>query len=97
MNKKIKTVFLLIGILIMIIVASILISAFTIKNSSSFDVKINRTWTKAICDSENFCQDYEISCKDENLVKMVPITGAAVKFSLEWKDPRDEEARKELC
>lgn len=97
MNKRIKKAFLLAGILIMIITVSLLISGHVIKKQIYPDVLINRTWTKAICNTENFCQDYEISCKDENFVKMVPITGAAVQFSESWKDPRDEETRKELC
>lgn len=53
--------------------------------------------TKAICNSENFCQDYEVFCKDKSIVKMSPITGAAVQFPVAWEDPRDEEMRKRFC
>lgn len=53
--------------------------------------------TKAICTENNFCQDYEIFCKDKKIVKMNPITGAVIQFSEDWEDPRDEEIRSGSC
>ncbi len=32
----------------------------------------NYMYTKAICDSSNYCEDYHIECQDEGLVKMTP-------------------------
>ena len=55
------------------------------------------SFTKAICDSKNLCQDYEIFCKDLEVIKMSPITGAVVQFSESWKDPRTLEQRNEFC
>ena len=52
--------------------------------------------TKAICDENNYCEDYEIFCKDKKVVKMSP-TGAAVQYSSNWEDPRDEEIRSGSC
>jgi len=45
-------------------------------------------YTKAICDENNFCQDYEISCSNGEVVKMTPVTGAFIQHSPDWQDPR---------
>ncbi|HEA46347.1 MAG TPA: hypothetical protein ENH99_01040 [Candidatus Pacearchaeota archaeon] len=57
----------------------------------------NHSWTKAICTENNLCQDYEIFCENQNLIRMSPITGASVQFSENWEDPRDEEIREKFC
>lgn len=48
------------------------------------------TYTKAICDENNYCQDYEIVCRNGNVEKINPITGAAVQNPTNWEDPRVE-------
>ena len=53
--------------------------------------------TKAICNEQNLCQDYEIFCENNEIVKMSPITGAVVQFAEDWQDPRDEEIRSGSC
>ena len=53
------------------------------------------SYTKAICD-KNVCQDYEISCQNNQLIYKQPIT-EKVYFSEGWKDPRREEDIKKLC
>ena len=53
--------------------------------------------TKAICTDTNYCQDYHIFCENEKIIKMSPITGAAVQFPSEWTDPRDELVRNKFC
>jgi hypothetical protein len=97
MDRKTRIILLLAAILIVLTLLFISGSA-AIKNSNSADsdTEINRTWTKAICNSDNYCQDYEISCHNNNLVSIKP-TGEVVHFSENWKDPRDEEFRKKLC
>ena len=52
--------------------------------------------TKAICDGNNFCEDYEIQCNGKKVLSINP-TGFAVQFSEDWKDLRDEEIKKKLC
>ena len=54
-------------------------------------------WTKAICDKDNFCQDYFIECQDQEPLRISPITGAAIQFQNNWQDPRTLEQRKRLC
>jgi len=55
------------------------------------------TYTKAICNNSNFCQDNLITCNNEEIVLIQPITGAVVQHSEEWQDPRGETSRDELC
>ncbi len=52
------------------------------------------SYTKAICNEDNYCQDYIITCENGELVNQNPITGAAVQQSSDWEDPRKDEA---LC
>lgn len=53
------------------------------------------THTKAICDENNFCKDYEITCEKGELETMSPITGAFVQHDESWQDPRENPSK--LC
>lgn len=55
------------------------------------------SFTKAICNDTNFCQDYEVSCNGQELVSMQPLTGAAVQYPLDWNDPRTDEEIYKTC
>jgi len=46
------------------------------------------TYTKAICNQSNFCQDYEIICKGNKIIGSKPLTGAVIQHSDDWEDPR---------
>ena len=84
---------------ILLVVTLIVIMSFTISSKTNY-VKIpeyTHSQTKAFCTSENFCQDYQIFCKNQELVSMSPITGAAVQFSSTWQDPRSSEIRNRDC
>jgi len=59
-------------------------------------VKKHYSFTKAICDENNYCQDYEIVCENGELISISP-TGRAVQFSENWQDPRDKETINSLC
>lgn len=52
------------------------------------------TYTKAICNESNYCQDYEIACRNGGVEEISPITGAAIQNPSSWEDPRVES---ELC
>jgi glucan phosphoethanolaminetransferase (alkaline phosphatase superfamily) len=65
------------------------ITGRTVENTYSF--------TKAICNETNYCQDYEIICNSKGLVTAKPITSAAVQYPAYWKDPRDNETISRLC
>lgn len=92
---------LLIGfVLVLIFLTSVLlISSFGLIESFSqkSEFPYTHSYTKAICDKNNYCEDYEIFCKDKKIVKMNPITGAVIQFSEDWEDPRDEEIRNDFC
>jgi hypothetical protein len=91
---------LLIGLVLMLIFLTsvLLISSFGLIESFSqkSEFPYTHSHTKAICDENNYCEDYEIFCKDKKVVKMSP-TGAAVQYSSNWEDPRDEEIRSGSC
>lgn len=59
--------------------------------------KYTHSHTKAICNSENFCQDYEIFCQNQEVIGMSPITGAAIQFPENWEDPRNDKIKNSLC
>jgi hypothetical protein len=52
------------------------------------------TYTKAICNETNFCQDNIITCQDQKLISTKPITGAIIQHPEDWQDPRTPT---ELC
>lgn len=55
------------------------------------------SYTKAICDENNLCQDYEIQCKGKEVIEKKAITGAVVQHSNDWEDSRSEEMIKGIC
>lgn len=91
-----KKIVILSGILILGLIASLALLNSNIKNNDP-ETTYTNSWTKAICDENNYCQDYEIFCKGKELVRISPITGAAIQFSENWEDPRDEETRNRVC
>jgi hypothetical protein len=82
-----KTKNILITVIIILLVSlSFLVSALTEK------VKDNYTYTKAICDENNFCQDHVIVCENKEVVSVSPVTGATIQHSNTWQDPREEKS-----
>ena len=82
-----------------IIVLAAILSFFVVSLSQITGETIGTnhySYTKAICDESNYCEDYEITCKNEEVISLVP-TGSAVKFSEDWQDPRDKEIIKKIC
>jgi hypothetical protein len=82
------------NIAIIIIILLILITGFLLIrfNLTGGVVKDYYTYTKAICDENNFCQDYEITCQNKKLIEMKPITGASIQHSNSWEDPRENKS-----
>jgi len=91
MNKKIL-IFAILFLFILMSTALILS-----KNLTNFNRPAIFSHTKAICNSTNFCIDYEIHCENEKITKMNPITGAVVQFPSTWQDPRDNLTRNKNC
>jgi len=96
---------LLIIILVIIIVALLAtflapsqVSAITGLVISSSKTNINNySFTKAICDENNLCQDHVIVCENQEQRSITPITGAVVQFDQNWQDPRSLEQIEKLC
>ena len=80
--KKTLKIAVIIGILSIFFI-SLLSLALSEKN--------NYSYTKAICNSEKICRDYEIVCQDKELVSMSYL-GAAIYQTPEWQDPRKNES-----
>ena len=55
------------------------------------------SYTRAICNESNYCQDYEINCNYEKTIQLKPITGASIQHSIDWKDPREKIEIEDLC
>jgi len=89
-----KILILLLGILIILIA----ILAFSFLNQKEITGQIinEYTYTTAVCNENNLCQDYEISCQDEKVIDIKP-TGYIVQNSKDWKDPRNPEDIKQWC
>lgn len=82
-------------ILLLILASAISILSFNLMEEDS--VIETNSYTKAICDENNYCQDYVVSCSRNKVLSMNPITGAAVQFSDGWKDPRNEREINGFC
>lgn len=88
--------------ILMIILVTTIVSISAVNYVSDDDtnyVKMSYThsFTKALCNENNLCQDYEITCNEKNIISRSPITGAVVQFPKNWQDPRSEEVKKTFC
>ena len=86
MKKTILIDKILISILIILILISIpqlILTGKTIKK-----IPNQYSYTKSICDKTNYCENYIIECKGNNLIKFNP-TGFAIQQSQNWTDERE--------
>ena len=85
--EKIKISLIFLSIVAIILITSLIFSKTEINSYS---------YTKAICDENNYCEDYEINCYGDKVSSM-KFTGAAIQNSFDWEDPRDNESIESLC
>lgn len=78
MKKKITSVLI---IMILIITTIILLPKIETKRIEKY------SYTTAICDESNYCEDYYIECENKN-AKITP-TGFSIQHNKEWQDPRE--------
>ena len=83
---KTLTKLMIILIILLILVATILLSA------KQIEVKDYYSYTKAICDENNFCQDNIITCENKEVVNVEPITGAFIQQTENWEDSRENKS-----
>ena len=92
-----KTEIILAVLLVMIIALTAITVVSSQQETPNSEASKQHSWTKAICDKNNFCQDYEIECTGNQLVSMSPITGAFIQQDKTWQDPRTFEHRNRVC
>jgi hypothetical protein len=61
------------------------------------NIMYTHSFTKAVCNKNNFCQDYEVFCNNNNLLRIQPITGAFIQFEKDWIDTRDDKEKEIYC
>jgi len=71
---------------------------FIIVNAVKTEPKIvpTSTWTKAVCNEENYCLDIQITCEDDRIIDVKP-TGEGAYFPEDWEDPRPVEIIEKWC
>ncbi len=96
---KIALGLIVVALVLVLVFIPFNLSGYAVRDSSSnakFTPEYTHSWTKAIC-NETQCQDYEIYCNGNNLVRQVPITGAVISIPSGWVDPRNEKMRDRVC
>jgi len=78
--------------LIFLLISKTDLTGYAIKNEKKI-----YTFTKAICNSSNYCQDYKIICENNTALSITPIPNSSAQYSENWKDNRDEKTRNKLC
>jgi hypothetical protein len=73
-------------LLLIFFITQPLLTGKTIQNLPPNDY----TYTRAICNKTNFCQDNIIACKGNELISITPIINATIQHSENWKDPRNK-------
>ena len=76
---KKKTLKILISLLILVLILAIYLVVFQVNFTGNAVKNYSLSFTKAFCDENKNCRDYEITCKGKNLISMNPI-GYAVKI-----------------
>lgn len=74
----------------------LVLGVFCAKNIITLSSESENSLTKAICDENNYCEDYEIVCKGNEIIGLNP-TGFAVQFSEKWEDPRSDKDKEIGC
>ena len=85
-------------VLALIIIALVLGFFITLISAKIDEKNYSNTYsfTKAVCDEKNYCEDYEIKCENGKLAKFSP-TGFTIQNSNDWTDPRTQEDVERLC
>lgn len=91
MNK----IYIIFGILIVIaFIFGLFLSRINLTGNVVAEAE-NYTWTKAVCNSENWCMDVAITCQNGNVAKIEPVD-SLIKNKENWTDIRGNLSSK-LC
>jgi len=91
--KKRTIISIIILILIALAIAVFLYFNYTGQDLTGSAVLNEYLYTTAICNNSNYCEDYEVECKGEEVVSLT-LTGSFIQQEEEWQDKREN---KELC
>lgn len=92
--KKIRIIFL--TAMLLVLIGILIFLAFNLSQITGKTIKNYYTYTKAVCNETNYCEDYYITCQDNGIVSINP-TGAVIQFPNDWEDPRDKEIIEKIC
>lgn len=93
-----KTIIFLTAILTLLAAAIIFSAVEMIKaNSPQKENPKEYSYTTAICNDSNLCQDHIITCQGSRVISTTPITGAVVQKPSTWTDPRTYEQINAFC
>ena len=93
---EIKSSFWIYIILILCLISLVLITTFSSKITTRATIQTEHGFTKAICDENNYCEDYEVVC-EQNQVKSFTPTGMVIQNPVSWKDSRTSKQIDEMC
>ena len=96
MDKEITREIVMLLTIILIVTLGI-IFIFASKSATGQAILDRYSYTKAICNSTNFCQDYVIECESNETISITPITGAVLQNNENWQDPRNEKIADKFC
>lgn len=88
--KKLTKYILLLIILIIILITSTFLTKNTITGNIIKNNPEYYTYTKAICDNKNYCEDYIIECQNEKEISIMA-TGYTIQNPKNWTDKRKKE------
>ena len=95
--EKVNILILSLSIMTVILIGILVFLSFNFLQGITGEVVVNQySYTKAVCNETNYCEDYEIACRGEEIVSMT-FTGAAVQNLPDWEDPRSQEVIDRLC
>ena len=95
--EKINTLILSLSIMTVILIGILIFLSFNFLQEITGGVVVDQySYTKAVCNETNYCEDYEIACQGGEIVS-ITFTGAAVQNPLGWEDPRSQEVIGKLC
>ena len=96
MRKTPITIFVLGVIFLAVAILTLSLDSNFILKSHSENIPYTHSFTKAFCNSNNNCEDFEIFCKNKEIIR-IEFAGAAVKFPEAWQDPRNDGLKNKIC
>ena len=93
---KKKVIFYFIMLLIFLILLFSVISYYSNLTGKIVEDINSYSYTKAVCNNSNYCEDYEIVCDGKEVISMT-FTGFSIQNPSDWVDPRSKEIVENTC